>query len=583
MNSFSLDPYRMVVVNISYLVIVGLILFTYKFIYPKKEINLIYVLIALSAGASISIFRHGAYESGDFNIHIYRTIDFYKNLSTGIIMPSWAPNLNATYGYPLFIFNYSLPYYLMSLFHFFGFTFVDSLKVFLALNLILPAIFMFKFVEFKFRNKLAAFTGGVFYLFYPYHLVAVHFKVTIGEILAYTIIPLVFLFLEKYLKESNVRYLMMSGLFFGLVALSHLFVAIFLAPLLFLYIAINSDRLIFTIKVFLGISLISLLISAYQWSPVLIFKNILYTTKFPIDINTIYFPSVIDLLFSPWRYGLLFQGPQGEIAHLIGYAQILVALALVFILLKNKLNKNFKKESLFFIAFFFSFAFLMLPITRGLWSLIPVLGVAGPHRLLIVLGFISSVIAVYLALFLKKKALVYLLIVFAILTTIINWGQRRVIPEINDSVLESGVSQSTFLGEAHFYANTRFINPANPWFENVPENKLEAVDGLLKYKELLRAVNNHSYYIDTEEKTTVSEKTLYFPGWSVYANGKYIQPFPGSSGEISFVLEKGSYEVDVRYEDEYLLRLAKLLSLITILFLLIKIFVLSNNKHHNKN
>jgi hypothetical protein len=566
----------MIFVNISYLVAIGILLIIYKFIYPKRKVNLLYLLIALSIGTSISIFRPGSYESGDFNIHIYRAIDFYKNLSEGIIIPSWAPTLNATYGYPLFIFNYSLPYYLISFFHLLGFTLIDSLKIFLVLNLILPAVFMFKFIEFKFKNKLGAFAGSVFYLFFPYHLVAIHFKITIGEILAYTLVPLVFLYLEKFIKNSNIKYLIISGLFFGLIALSHLFVAIFLSPLLLIYIAIKINNLAQAIKVFLSISLITTLVSAYQWAPVLIFREILFTTEFPIDINTIYFPSITDLLFSPWRYGLLFQGPQGEISHLIGYAQILVVLGLIYILLKNKLNKNFKKEALLFIVLFFSITFLMLPITKVAWSYLPVLGIAGPHRLLIILGFISSVIAVYLAITLKKKALIYGIVIFAILTTILNWGQRRIIPEINDSVLKANLSKSTYLGEAHFYANTKYVDPVNPWFEEIPENKIESLtlDNSIKYKELSRIVTNHSYLISTERKTIVSEKTLYFPGWSVYANGKEIRTFPGKSGEINFALNKGAYEIDVRYQDVDLLKLFKLLSISTMLYLFIKIVVL---------
>jgi hypothetical protein len=566
----------MIFVNISYLVAIGILLIIYKFIYPKRKVNLLYLLIALSIGTSISIFRPGSYESGDFNIHIYRAIDFYKNLSEGIIIPSWAPTLNATYGYPLFIFNYSLPYYLISFFHLLGFTLIDSLKIFLVLNLILPAVFMFKFIEFKFKNKLGAFVGSVFYLFFPYHLVAIHFKITIGEILAYTLVPLVFLYLEKFIKNSNIKYLIISGLFFGLIALSHLFVAIFLSPLLLIYIAIKINNLAQAIKVFLSISLITTLVSAYQWAPVLIFREILFTTEFPIDINTIYFPSITDLLFSPWRYGLLFQGPQGEISHLIGYAQILVVLGLIYILLKNKLNKNFKKEALLFIVLFFSITFLMLPITKVAWSYLPVLGIAGPHRLLIILGFISSVIAVYLAITLKKKALIYGIVIFAILTTILNWGQRRIIPEINDSVLKANLSKSTYLGEAHFYANTKYVDPVNPWFEEIPENKIESLtlDNSIKYKELSRIVTNHSYLISTERKTIVSEKTLYFPGWSVYANGKEIRTFPGKSGEINFALNKGAYEIDVRYQDVDLLKLFKLLSISTMLYLFIKIVVL---------
>src|SRR3990167_11280779 len=114
----------MVVVNIiSSLLLFGGVLI-YRYIYPKKKINLFFLLILISILPIISIFRIGTYESGDFNIHIYRIMSFYDSLKEGILIPSWAAELNATYGNPLFIFNYSLPYYLISLFHFLGISFI---------------------------------------------------------------------------------------------------------------------------------------------------------------------------------------------------------------------------------------------------------------------------------------------------------------------------------------------------------------------------------------------------------------------------------------------------------------------------
>src|SRR3989344_6658230 len=195
-----IDPYRMVFVNgiASLLVLTGVII--YRYVYPKRKINLFILLLIISILPIISIFRVGTYESGDFNIHIRRSMEFYRLLSQGDIMPSWAGDLNATYGYPLFIFNYILPYYLISFFHLIGFSFMYSLKIFLALSFIFSGIFMYLFSKQIFKNNLATFTSSVFYLLTPYHLISTHFKITIGEILAYALIPLVFYFINKFLN-----------------------------------------------------------------------------------------------------------------------------------------------------------------------------------------------------------------------------------------------------------------------------------------------------------------------------------------------------------------------------------------------
>src|ERR1035437_9480349 len=141
------DPIRMFFINIiaSALVLAGT--FVYRFIYPKKKINLFALLLIISILPIISILRVGTYESGDFNIHIYRIMSFYDSLMEGHIMPSWAGELNATYGNPLFIFNYSLPYYVISFFHFIGISFISSMKIYLGLTLYLSGIFMYLWVR----------------------------------------------------------------------------------------------------------------------------------------------------------------------------------------------------------------------------------------------------------------------------------------------------------------------------------------------------------------------------------------------------------------------------------------------------
>src|SRR5579859_1781808 len=113
--------YWMVAVNViaSSLILVGLII--YRFLYPKKPINLFVLLILISLLPVISIFRPGVYESGDLSYHITEEMVFYKSLSEGNIVPVWGGDMNATYGLPLFMFLYPLPYYFMSFFHVIGF------------------------------------------------------------------------------------------------------------------------------------------------------------------------------------------------------------------------------------------------------------------------------------------------------------------------------------------------------------------------------------------------------------------------------------------------------------------------------
>ncbi len=567
-----LDPYRMVFVNIigSLLILFGTLF--YRFIYPKKKINLFYLLISFIIIASISILRKGTYESGDFNIHIYRSMEFYRSLMEGNILPSWAGNLNATYGYPLFIFNYTLPYYFISLFHFLGLSFINSLKVFLFSNMILSGIFMYIFIQNKFKKDLVPFVSSIFYVFTPYHLISVHFKITIGEVLAYTIIPLCFLFIDKFTQKYKLPFLVLSGLILGLIAISHIFIAIVLIPIITLYLLTTLKNWLTAIKYSIYIFIIGMVISLYQWLPPFLYKNHLFIAYNPIDFSKLYFPNISDLLFSPWRFGLLFQGPKGEISNLIGYAQILVIVFIIYLLLKKKIILKHKNEILFWLLILAATIFMILPQSIPIWKYLPMINAAGSHRLLLIVGFIVALLAGYLVLQIKNKLIIFSLIGLLFFSTILNWGQRRVIPEIEDINLQKNLPYSTYQGEHHYYAITRYVNPRNPWFSKIPPANIELLNGQADIKNIYRSSTNHQYQVNATIESIVRENTLYFPGWNAYANENSLKVFPDKDGIININLPKSNYILTLKYEDIFLFKLSKIVSLIgliSIIFYLI--------------
>ena len=565
-----MDPYKMVYVNvIASLVLLAGVLF-YRFIYPKKRINLFVLLMLISILPVISIFRMGAYESGDFDIHIYRTMAFYNSLSEGHLMPSWAENLNATYGYPLFIFNYTLPYYILSVFHFIGLSFIASMKLFLGLNLILSGIFMYIMSKEIFKNELASFTSAIFYIFVPYHLIATHFKITIGEILAFTLIPLIFIFLNRLIQNDKYINLFTTGLLFGFLALSHIFIAIIFVPVFFAYIIFHLKFKLKSLFYFISILFAGGLISLYQWLPPLIYNKYLFIHKYPINTASLYYPTIKDLLYSPWRYGFLFQGPKGEISALIGYAQLFIVLSFIVLLIKNKIPQIYKSEIIAWLSLFFILVIFMTPYLKSFWISLPLISDAGVQRLLILVALSTSVLAGYFTLInIKRKLLIAGIILVAIFTTILNWGQRRVIPQINDSVLAKDLPYSTSRGEAHFYANTRWVNPNHPWFSQIPSSNLQIISGNAKVTNLKRLSIEHKYIVNASTPVTVRENTLYFPGWTAIDNGKPINIGPDKNGIITFSFPNGNNRVELTFRDLFLFTLSKTISAGVIILILL--------------
>lgn len=569
-----IDPYKMVVVNvISSLLLLGGVLI-YRCIYPKKKINLFILLLFISILPIISIFRTGTYESGDFNIHVRRSIEFYKLLSQGNIVPTWAGDLNATYGYPLYAFNYILPYYIISFFHLLGFSFIASLKLFLGATFILSGIFMYVFSKNLLKNSLASFTATIFYLFTPYHLISTHFKITIGEILAYTLIPIIFYFINKFLTDKKIVYFLLSGLSLGLLILSHIFVAIFLIPVIILYIIFETKKFFKGILYSFGIIIISLLVSMFQWTAPLIYRSYLFTTTNPSDPGkTYYFPNIIDLLYSPWRFGFLFQGPKGELSFLLGYAQLFALLIIIVLTLGNKINREYRNIVVLWIVLFFTTVFLITPYSIFIWRYLPLVNEAGSQRLIIIAAFYTSLFAGYVSLvYEKKKWLIYGLAIFAIGTTMLNWGQRRVIPTINDNVLKQDISLGTKWGDTHFYALPKWVDPKQPWFADVPKYHFEILQGKATIVNTYRSSTKHVYKINAQTNINLKENTLYFPGWVAISNGKNVNIKPDKKGVINLSLPKGKQLLTLSYEDLPMFAITKKISLLS-LVLIISYFI----------
>lgn len=574
---FTHDPYKMVLFNIISSIILGTALFVYKFIYPKRNINLFALLLVISILPVLSIFRPGTYESGDFNIHVYRAIAFYDALKDGQFIPSWAGELNATYGYQLFIFNYSFPYYIISFFHFLGFTFISSMKLFLASVYILSGITMFMFVRLITKSNFAAFISSIFYLFAPYHLVDLHFRNTAGELTAFVFIPLFFLSAYNFLIKKNSFYFILTAFIYILLNMSHMATSAFATLALAsytLYLVIRKLILdpIRTITL-LALSLILGLIgSIHVWIPYLTLSK--YTYGSDLTSGNISLTPLTELLYSPWKYGFLFQGSNGELSFIIGYIHLAILLfSFMYLFFKRDFRKN--SEIFFWALISLVLIFLITPYSVWIWKNFPALSIAMfSYRLLLITTFCISVLAGFLALkFVNKRKLWIVIIFLAISTTILNWGHRQVVPQIDDEYLKQSLPQSTYQAEAFCcYGTPIWINSKDRWFKNIPENHIEIISGSGLLKEIRRTSINHKYIIYSDDKMTLLENTLYFPGWSAYLNKSEIAINYTSRqyrGLMVVEVPKGLHALTFEYKDVPVLFYSKVISILTILFCLI--------------
>src|SRR3989344_5443351 len=153
------------------------------------------ISIIISIPAVLALIPKGFYGASD-EVHIAWLYEMYETIKLGQIPPRFVPDLSFRHGYPLFNFVFPLPYYIGSLFHFIGFSLVDSVKLLFFLSVPLSGYFMYKLLR-QFSNIFLSLVGTFIYIYSPYRSTDIYVRGAIGEVLEFTILPIVLLAFTK--------------------------------------------------------------------------------------------------------------------------------------------------------------------------------------------------------------------------------------------------------------------------------------------------------------------------------------------------------------------------------------------------
>ncbi len=221
-----------------------------------------FCLVALFLLPLFDLFHPGLPITHDGQDHIARIANFYRNISEGTVIPRWAGNLNWGYGHPILMFLYPLPSYTASLFHYFGFSLIDSLKIVFALFYVMSGIGMYLWLK-EIMGVKAGVVGSLLYVFAPYRFVDLYVRGAIGEHVAFAFVPFVLYFLTKISGEQRRRDIIGCAVSFAFLVLSHNAISLMFLPVIafyILYLSFSSKKL----KQFIFVSIFSLLLQNHS-------------------------------------------------------------------------------------------------------------------------------------------------------------------------------------------------------------------------------------------------------------------------------------------------------------------------------
>ncbi len=526
------------------------------------------LIIIIGVIPLFDLFHFGLPITHDGQDHVARIANFYKNLSEGNIIPRWAANLNWGYGHPILMFLYPLPSYMASIFHFIGFSLVDSLKIVFGLSFIASGLTMYLWLK-EFLGIKSAFLGAILYMFAPYRFVDLYVRGAIGEHTAFIFPPLILYFLLKLAKKPKFLYFVGGSFSLAGLILSHNAITIMFMPLILLYFLYllwqtkyKKKFILYTsyfISFGVGLSSFFLLPAFFEG------KYTLRDIVISRDFTSRFVNNFWDFLYGQWSYGGT--GVFSVQVGIIHWFLIIISLPATYILYKTKNNLWFLSIGFLFI---FIFAlFIMTPNSKFLWESITLIQkFQFPWRFLSVIVFASSVIgAVAIYTIAKKIRLFTVCIIFAILFFNRNYWHANGYLQKPETFYTGIYYGTTDTGESAPIWSVRFM-------EKPAKSNMEVISGRAKIIESMRNSTIHRYKIFSEEKSRIRVNTLYFPGWNVFIDNKKVDindlefQDPANRGLMTFYLEKGKHDILVKFSETKFRMVANIISGLSLLFIL---------------
>jgi len=556
----------------------------------KKFLPFIFIIL-VGIIPLFDLFHSGLPLTHDGQDHAARIANFYTSLSEGILIPRWAGNLNWGFGHPILMFLYPLPSYFASLFHFLGFSLINSLKIVFGLTFIASGIAMFLWVR-KLLGELGGIFAAILYMFAPYRFVNLYVRGAIGEHVSFMFVPLVLFFITKLFLDKKHspfnKYLISAGVSLstaGLI-LSHNALSILFLSFTFFYalvISIYKKDKKNLILSFAGI-IFGFLLSAFFWLPAFIEGK--YTLRDIVTGGGEYSGRFVEpfRLFMPeWSYGIT-----GQLSVQIGLVHLILIVISIYAVIKlTKKDLLIKRIYVLGFSFFLISLFMMIKESDFIWRTVTTLQkFQFPWRFLSLTVLTSSFIAAYAVLIFRRKEKIIFGMAVLLLSIIVFYGgyfRAKDYLVKDDSFFERVYYGTTDTGESGPIWSVRFM-------EKEADSSIEVISGKAIVQEVFRSSTRHEYTISAETKTRIKENTLYFPGWNVYVDGRKLDvnseiefQDPKNRGLITFHVDKGAHNIKLLFEDTKFRIFSNYLSLLSLVVLvLLGFYFYKKNEYYKK-
>lgn len=532
---------------------------------------------------------------GYFSMHddmqFMRIYQMDKCFKDGQIPCRWVPDLGFGYGYPLFNYYSPLPYYLGELFHLFGFSIINSVKILFGLGLVLSGIFMF-FLAKEFWGDLGGLLSAVFYVYAPYRAVDIYVRGAMAEHWGMVWFPLIFLAIYKVIKEENKIWILVLGLSWGFLFLSHNISSMIFSfttgvwALFWLLIEKNFKK----IKDLILGGLLAFGISAFFVLPVVFERKFVHIETMLMGYFN-YLAHFADLrqlfLNNKWGWGASVWGPEDEMPFMIGYFHwglVVINFILSWFFWFKKRKKYFWL-CLFLTGCFLISAFMTHSRSTFVWKKIKLLEfLQFPWRFLMLVAFFTSLFSGAIFSFFRNKKIKYLiwsgLVLGVIFLNASYFKPEKYFFEETDKDRLSGKKWQESLNNAIF--DYLPIYAHYPPGEEAPKMP-QIISGKGEILNFQKGTNWQKLEVKVEEPSKIQLSLYYFPEWKVWVDGKEVKiDYDNFLGLITFEVDKGEHKIEAKLLDTPARKIGNGVSLVSFLILIGSFIKVSQKNERSK-
>lgn len=553
--------------------------------YIKEYYKYYFLIIIIALIVCSGLLMNGIPNGHDLHAHMARAVGMSKEIAEGQFPPLVVSNLANGFGYAWNLFYPPLAPYLMAIIQIFVFSYVNALKLLLILSFIVAGISMFKLVEEITSNKNTSLLASIIYICSPYILTDMYIRMSVGEILGYAFLPILFIGIYNLFEKDGNKHILITV---GAVSilLSHNISAVFAVLLSGIYVIFNLNKLNKNILKKIGINVVFIiLIVLFFYLPFLEGKSFtdykVFTGMSSTEELKSHSINISQLLFGKMQYGNSEKientnlNIENDMCMQIGLFIVIPVLFTPFVY--KDIKKENRKNYILTIVTGLLFTFAVTPLFP--YEIMPeqVSVIQFPWRLLLIVTFLWSIIAaVNIQKLFKKIEMKEIMVMTIFILTYIA-------PLIFANTYYEGLTDDKYTQIDKFSETTTYSDGC-AWLEYLPKKAFDNYDYLRNRNQEVAIIEGDiditkqekqgsSMIIEYEnhsENSKIELPYLYYPGYEIKINGQNSDYYESEMGFIELAIsENTNGEITVKYTGTRLARITWIVSLIFLILFII--------------